>query len=159
MKYYIIGVIVVIILVTGCLYLFLGKKDNKKELKDLTSLRFHYTSGYAMYAYTTYEIKYDNKYTITIKPYGIPDEEAKTYDISEEEINKILNVLNKYNVIKWDGFSKSNKDVLDGDSFSFSAYFKDGRSISAHGYVSYPNNYGDVKKELIEIFENGRKEL
>jgi len=156
MKYYIIGIIVLVVV---CITLFIcfGKKTNKKELKNLESLRLNYTNGYAMYAYTTYEIKKEDKYKITIKPLGIPDEEAKTYDISDAEIKKILDVLNKYEVTKWDGFNKTNKDVLDGDSFSFSAKFEDGTSISAHGYVSYPKNYGDVKKELIEIFNNGRE--
>ena len=156
MKYYIIGIIALVLIGVG-LFMFFGKKDNKKELKDLRNLKFHYTSGYAIYAYTNYEINYDDKYTITIKPYGIPDEEAKTYDISEEEIEKILEILNKYDVKKWDGFRKSDKNVLDGDSFSFSARFEDGTSISASGYVSYPTNYSNVKKELIEIFNNGRE--
>ncbi len=156
MKYYIIGIIVLIVV---CISLFIcfGKKNTKKELKNLESLRLHYSSGYAMYAYTTYEIKKEDKYKITIKPLGIPDEEAKTYDISEEEIKKILDILNKYEVIKWDGFNKTNKDVLDGDSFSFSAKFEDGTSISAHGYVSYPENYRNVRNELEEIFNNGRE--
>ena len=157
MKYYIICGIVVLVLIGIGLFVFLGKKDDKTELKDLKSLRLYYTGGYAAYAYTIYEIEYNDKYTITIKPYGVPDEETKTYDMSEEEIQKILDILNKYNVKKWDGFNKNDKDVLDGDSFSFSAKFGDGTSISAHGYMMYPDNYGNVKNELVEIFNNGRE--
>ena len=42
---------------------------------------------------------------------------------------------------------------LDGDSFSFSLYTEDGKSISASGYMSWPKNYGEVEKELTNIFD------
>ena len=31
---------------------------------------------------------------------------------------------------------------------------KDGKSISASGYMKWPTNYGNVKKELKEIFDS-----
>ncbi|MBP5242600.1 MAG: hypothetical protein J6Z36_02795, partial [Clostridia bacterium] len=39
-------------------------------------------------------------------------------------------VLNKYNVYSWDGFDKTNKNVLDGNSFSFSVNMNNGDDIS-----------------------------
>ncbi|MBQ4468018.1 MAG: hypothetical protein II918_07360 [Firmicutes bacterium] len=49
---------------------------------------------------------------------------------------------------KWDGFCKSNPDVLDGYSFSFEAETIDGKKISARGSNSYPSNYGKFEDYL-----------
>ena len=40
------------------------------------------------------------------------------------------------------------------DYFLFSINMKDGKSISASGYMKWPTNYGNVKKELKEIFDS-----
>ena len=64
---------------------------------------------------------------------------------------KLINVLNEYNVAKWDGFHKSDQNVLDGDSFSFSMYTLEDRYISASGYMSWPENYRNIEDAFDEI--------
>ena len=63
-------------------------------------------------------------------------------------------IFNKYEVYKWNWFNKNNKDVLDGDSFSFNLSTIDNGDITAHGYMSWPKNYSEVKSELDNLFES-----
>ena len=143
-------IIIVIIIIVGVIVM-LGSRKVKK-IDSITQLRFSYSSGYMMNSDTVYEIlKKDDKYYANIKPYLVPSDEAFEVELDEKVINEIIEVLNKYEVSKWDGFSKSNKYVLDGDSFSFSIHMEDGSDIFASGYMMWPKNYGEVKSELNRI--------
>ena len=129
----------------------LGSRKVKK-IDSITQLRFSYSSGYMMNSDTAYEItKNGSKYYANIKPYLVPSDEAFEVELDEKVINEIIEVLNKYEVSKWDGFSKSDKYVLDGDSFSFSIHMDNGSDIYASGYMMWPKNYGEVKSELNRI--------
>ena len=162
MKWLWIILILIILLIIIYMVFFRGKDNDPivstREIKDIKSLHYSYSVGYAMYANYIYEIKCNDKCIIKIKPNGYSEEEAKEYEVSEDKIKEIINVLNKYEVSKWDGYSKSDPNVLDGDSFSFSLYEKDGKSISASGYMMWPEHYRDVKNELKEIFDSFIKE-
>ena len=148
---FIISIIVVIIALF--LIFFNNKKNNKVVLKDTTSFRLFYTQGYMMNADTIYEYKKENdKYIMSIKPYLVDSENTVSFEVNNNIIKEIEDILNKYEVYKWDGFDKNDKDVLDGDSFSFSVSMND-KSISAHGYMKWPDNYRNVKSEVSSIFE------
>lgn len=124
-------------------------------IKNIKHLRYSYTGGYAMYAYTIYEIDFkDGNYYLTIKPNGVPDEEKQEVKMKKEDIKKIEDILNKYNVSFWDGFNKTDKNVLDGNSFSFTLDYDENKTIHAYGYMMYPKNYREVKTELIDLFSN-----
>ena len=146
LKYLIIIVIIIVEVIV-----MLGSRKVKK-IDSITQLRFSYSSGYMMNSDTVYEItKNGSKYYANIKPYLVPSDEAFEVEIDEKVINEIIEVLNKYEVSKWDGFSKSDKYVLDGDSFSFSIHMDNGSDIYASGYMMWPKNYGEVKSELNRI--------
>ena len=55
----------------------------------------------------------------------------------------------KLGVPSWNGFSKSDPNVLDGESFSLDIELSDGRKIYAHGCNAYPKNYHEFM-ELID---------
>ena len=96
-----------------------------------------------------------DKIIINIKPNNLPYEEAKTIEINDNKvISEIENLLNKYEVYKWDGFSKSDNNVLDGNSFFFNLVYSDNKKINANGYMMYPKNYKEVKEGLDSIFMN-----
>ena len=52
---------------------------------------------------------------------------------------------------KWDGFNKSNPDVLDGYTFTFEAETVDGKKMHAYGSNSYPENYRKFEDYLWNI--------
>ena len=158
MKYVII-IITVIALMIGGFFLYKKMKEKeiieKVEIGELTSLYLSYSKGYMMNANIQYDFKYDdktNKYIVEIKPYLVADEDKLVTEVDEKFQNKLKEILIKYDVAKWDGFSKSDQNVLDGDSFSFGAWFKDKTSIHASGYMMWPDNYSNVRGELDSLF-------
>ena len=157
--------IVILLIIFVIMYvIYLIKKDKGdntpvvNEIKDIKEIDYSYSVGYAMNAYYKYDLLCEDKCTIKIKPNGYPEEDTKEYEVDDESINKIIDILKKYEVYKWDGYSKSDKNVLDGDSFTFIVRFKDGSSIHASGYMMWPDNYRNVKNELEEIFNSFIKE-
>ena len=91
---------------------------------------------------------------LKIKPNNVPEEETKEFELNENQILEVINILNKYDVFNWDGFHKNNKNVLDGDSFNLNLYTKNKDNISASGYMMWPKNYLNVKNELDNYFMN-----
>ena len=151
-KYIVFVVALLLILIFMAIRLFNHSID--VVVSDIKHMRFHYTKGYAMNADVSYEIDCDNgECILTYKPYGIDMESAKKKKLDSETVKKIENILTKYEVARWDGFNKNAKNVLDGDSFSFSLTMKDDSNISASGYMKWPENYGNVRSELDAIFE------
>ena len=151
MKYVLIALaIMVIVVFTALVVIKLNKKT--KPINGLTYMHFTYTTGYHMYAYTIYDIEYkDGKYMASIKPTDVPDEEKKEVELSSEVVTNIEKKLTEYKVSKWDGFNESDHGVLDGNSFSFSLKYENEESISAHGYMRWPDNYRDVRNYLDEV--------
>ncbi|MBQ2581234.1 MAG: hypothetical protein II574_06370, partial [Ruminococcus sp.] len=94
----------------------------------------------------------DGKHSITVRLDGVVEEDALTIDVDEEFAQKLMAVIDEYNLRKWDGYSKSDKNVLDGSSFGFSARFDDGASIYASGYECYPKGYAEVSGALGGLF-------
>ena len=127
----------------------------KKDIyiKDIKYLHYTGTTGTAINAGYDYTIELINKkYIATIRLNGKSNDEIKKVEIKKDVINNIENILNKYNVYKWNNFHKYDKNVLDGNSFSFNVNYQDNKSISASGYMKWPDNYGDVRNELESIF-------
>lgn len=143
-----------LLLVPLCSILFLtGCLKKPVEIKKIKSFRYSYTTGYAMYSYVVYEINLeDDKYIATIKENGKSDDEAIKIEISEDKVLELENILKDKRVGTWDGFNKSDQDVLDGDSFSLVIYFEDGTSIHASGYMMYPKNYSSFKEACDSYF-------
>ena len=143
----------------------LGISKNKpitptaSNISNIKYFYFTYSNGYAMNAYTKYQIdEKDGKYIATIKQHGEPEEDAKEVELSLEKMKELENILNKNNVSKWNGFNKTDKNVLDGDSFSFSLRMENNKGISASGYMKWPENYKNVVRELETFFGNLIKE-
>ena len=151
---------IVIFIILGVIILIVKLCNNNNvlitpsKIHDIQSLRYSYSTGTMVYSSVVYEMNCDknNKCTILIKPNGIPEREAKTYDMYDEDVNKVIEVLNKYDVLDWDGFKKSDPYVLDGNSFSFNLKTKDNKEVTASGYMKWPKNYHEVRDELRNIF-------
>ena len=68
----------------------------------------------------------------------------------KSEYRSFAEKLDKLGVRSWDGFSKSDPDVLDGSSFSLEIVLADGKTMHAHGCNAYPKNYREFEKMLNE---------
>ena len=151
MKMKIILIIIVLIILITIIFFASTKKES--SIKDIQNFHFSYTTGNYMNAYVIYDLNHENnKYIVTIKPNNIDNEQAKKIEVDKNTVNKITKTLNKYNVEKWNNFNKSDKHVLDGNSFSLSLKTKNCK-VSANGYMKWPKNYTEVKQELDKIFD------
>ena len=147
-------IISICVIITGVLVvILLIRRPEQVKINDIKRFYFSYSNGYMANSNVIYELEM-NSYgcNITIKPYEIPEEEKMSLYVGDVVCKKVEDVLNKYNVIKWDGFKGNDPYVLDGDSFSMSLTLKDGTNISASGYMKWPENYIKVRNELDDIF-------
>ena len=150
-KILIISIIVLIIgVLIGVLFMI---KGSGFKIDGLKKIRFSYSNGYMMDSNINYELENDEYVTkVVIKPFGVSESDKVSFYVDKSVSDKVVEVLNKYNVSKWDGFDGNDELVLDGDSFSMYITLTDGKSISANGYMEWPENYGKVKGELDDIF-------
>ena len=155
-SYIIIGIIVIVI--TVLLVLFIRKKKenvNKVDINNIISFHLSYSNGYMMNANIIYDYYYDkklDKYMVSVKPHLVADEDKVLVEASSDFGDKIKDILIKYNVSTWNGFSEADKNVLDGDDFSLSIRMEDEQNISANGYMRWPNNYRNVRDEFDNLF-------
>lgn len=147
----IIGICVLVI--GGIILFFVLRKTEDTKITDLKKMKFSFTQGYMINSDTYYELENDDYgCKVTIKPYEYDEASKASFYVDESISKNVLDVLNKYNVKKWDGFKGDNKYVLDGDTFSMNITLKNGTEITASGYMEWPENYSKVKSELEDIF-------
>ena len=125
-------IIIGIIIVSVFLFFFLKKEKN---ITNINKVYFTYSTGNYMNASVSYE-------------------DAREYVVDKKILKEIEIILKQYHVAIWDNFHKYDKNVLDGNSFSFRVCFENNQEIEANGYMKWPKNYQEVKKELNEIFSN-----
>ena len=144
MKTGIFAVIAIIIAIITTLGISKNKPitPTASNISNIKYFYFTYSNGYAMNAYTKYQI----------------DEKDGKYELSLEKMKELEIILNQYNVSELNGFNKTDKNVLDGDSFSFSLRMENNKGISASGYMKWPENYKNVVRELETFFGNLIKE-
>ncbi|MBR4555065.1 MAG: hypothetical protein IKO27_05670 [Ruminococcus sp.] len=94
----------------------------------------------------------DGRGVISIRIEGVREEDALKLDADEGFAEELERIIAEYGLRKWDGFSKSDQNVLDGSSFGFSVRYDDKSSISAHGYMRYPKNYAEVNSAFDGLF-------
>lgn len=66
---------------------------------------------------------------------------AKRIDGDQHFYNELVQIFNENQIMSWDGFDKTNPNVLDGYSFNMRAVIDDDKEITAHGNNSYPETY------------------
>lgn len=147
MKYKPLLLLFMVLIVCICLLLFL-KKVKKNKIKDISHFSFDYSVGNYSDANVSYSLNCTDICVATIKMEGIKLENASKYKVDLEFVKGLESILKKYDVASWDGFNKSNKNVLDGNSFSLYIKMNSGNSISASGYMKWPNNYKKFKNEV-----------
>lgn len=145
-KYILIGLIIVIFLIL----IILVRIDNKAEKISIKNFEYHYTINNSSNNSVRYKVECNDKCNITIND----RKEKKEYEISKEHLKELEEILTKYSVYRWNGYNKVNKKVKDGKSFTLKVTLENNKTIKAHGYMSYPNNYKLVKEEIDSYFNN-----
>lgn len=61
-------------------------------------------------------------------------------------------LIERYDIVSWNGFKKSNRFVLDGEMFSLRIVYDNGFVIDAHGDNSFPEHYYEFQAAVDELF-------
>ena len=130
----IIAIIIVILICISEAY-----KKNTNINKPITGIKeFHLeTTGIG---YTSYDFTCNKQCS-----------DDKGNELSKEQVNKIIKILNKHKVRKWNGFQKKNDNYWsDASGFKLNIVLDDNSSITASGVMAYPEEYDDFGKEIGE---------
>lgn len=97
----------------------------------------------------------DGKALLKCNFFGAVSEKDKNIEktIDAKYLSELEQILRDNNISEWNGFDQSEDGVLDGSGFSMKIDYDDGSSISAHGYMKYPDNYDKVQDELDAFFK------
>ena len=117
---------------------------------QINKLEYGYTNGYEVNSDVSYKIDCEDKCILIIKEYGKDEKDVITKKLTNKDMDKFEDMINKYHILSWKGFNKSDKNVLDGNSFSFRLRYNDDEKLSASGYMMYPNHYRDFKEKFEE---------
>ena len=130
---------------TGC---------GKKVENNVNIVSFKYSYGSHMGFYYDYTLTLDGD-DVTFNKYIYGEEEQGTVmSISASSLEDIKKIINENEIYKWDGFDKSNDNVMDGSEFNLEVIYDDGSKIVAHGYMKYPDNYEESSKPLKEYLDS-----
>lgn len=151
MKKIIVVVLLLLVIVFINVLLFHNSKRNQKVL-SIKSLNFYYSQWSMANSGVRYELNCKGDCTLLYKAHGVPFDNPIEYKVDKSTVLELEKLLNKYEVFKWNGFNKTDNNVLDGDSFSFSVVMGNDDIISASGYMKWPIHYWEVKKGLDTIF-------
>ena len=104
------------------------------------------------FVYRNGEIRYDS-YQITMDAdgYHVSINEEQEQPVSADAVDALMNVINAYDVVSWDGFSESRSFVLDGEAFWLDFTLTDGTSVHARGDNVFPERYFEAMSAMWNI--------
>lgn len=148
-------VIIIMICISILLFLLLVSiiifnKRNSREVRKLIKFHYNYYGGMSTKYNVNYDIECSNKCIGNIKT---KNNNYLDININDDTINKLINIINKNYIYKWNGFDKS-LNATDGSGFNLQIVCDDNRKINAKGYMKFPKNHKILKEELNELFEN-----
>lgn len=73
--------------------------------------------------------------------------------VGEDIWEKAEEIVRKYDLASWDGFSGYEPEILDGEGFALYLVFEDGFSCSASGDNCFPADYFVVSSEMDGLME------
>lgn len=144
----ILAILTVITIVVVLLGQYVKINSYKGDIRSFSFSSGSYFGGYAKY--TIERDGYDAIYTA--KGYNMSDLDIRK-TVDAKELDELQRIIEEYKVGAWDGFDKSDDNILDGSSFSLHVEYMDGRRIDAHGYMEFPINYAMVENEFVTFFE------
>jgi len=126
--------------------------DEMMKKKEISSFEYFHNGSisYDGYNYTFYRDE-EGVYLTSEMNCGW---EKLDIALDEEVMEQLESIVFEHRMQNWDGFSKTNKHVMDGEGFSLEIKFTDGTIVSAHGSNAFPEGYGEAVDEFNGIFWN-----
>ena len=136
----------------------LGKRAKDNE-SGVVGFYYHYDGTIGGDSFTYQVQKKDDKIMLTYESMEHSDWGEMTKELDEAFLSRLTELYKNCRVAAWEGYRKTNTMVSDGDGFSLSLYFADGKSMSASGMNAHPEGYRDFRDAMNEIFDPVIKEL
>lgn len=141
-------IIYVILIILALFVIFFAYKENSyKPINGIKNFKYSYFGGWITKNNVFYEVKCNNKCKANIR---IAEMESKEFTLNDKTVKKLVALLNKYQVSKWDGYNRRSSST-DLASFSLEIDTNDNKEIKAYGYGYFPRNHDKFKEELIEL--------
>lgn len=152
-KKYLIFFILFIILGIILLLFFIFRKSPSLII-DSTILSFSYSFS-SDGGVATYEIEpVGSEYNMQEKYIKGSSEKTKVEKIdSVDFLEKLKDIINKYEMNAWDGFNKSENGSTN-ETFSLRIKYADGHIIQASGKSKFPKNYEKASQELKDLLSS-----
>ncbi|MDO4732350.1 MAG: hypothetical protein Q4B50_02370 [Bacillota bacterium] len=145
-KYILLGVLLMLLS-------FLSACREEIEITEVLAFDFSCSNSMDLLSAERYSLDYTGEYYIAfVKPALVPESEAIYCTVNESFVRELEELLRKYEIGKWNGFHKSSKFAMDGDSFQLNIRMQDGDSLEADGYMKRPKNYSSFVTELAALF-------
>lgn len=111
------------------------------------------TGGMVMNSGRTYEAVADGEgVNVRIRLEGVAMKDAPVFRTDAAFFDRIEDIVKKNGVPGWDGFNGSDGSVMDGSGFVLDVRMRDGESVHAAGYMSYPPGYGAFYSGIAALF-------
>ena len=120
--------------------------------RHVTEMYFAESASYVK-AIRSYSFKCEEGKFLAVFELAYPDEPF-IIEVDQTWAETLDVILLRYEVTQWDGFSESDRYLLDGTHFSFDCTFSDGTSVTANGYGSFPRGYYEASAEIEKLFES-----
>lgn len=147
---------ITMVIASSCISQNKTKKD-KMDNERLTYFSFDHHNSMAMYHGEKYKVSLEKDGRIhLIIDEAFPDE--KELYINDSSIfDSLLAIVRTYKTDKYKKNYQPKFQVFDGDSWNLYYKYNTGRSVSADGYMAYPDNYRDMRKALSAYFKKWRE--
>ncbi len=123
------------------------------EDASIEKMEYSYAATYIGGIYTYSVLKTDEANRLEVVYMSINEDNPYTADVSDEDMKALTDIVRRYDMGSWDGYHKSNTNVLDGSSFSILVGLNDGTSISASGSNCGPKDYRAACREIVNILQ------
>ena len=134
---------------------YAAKKITDNTITDIESLKLR-LSGMRLSEEYEFIVNGDkteiSHYTIS---YANSEEERVLEKRTVCDTKTVIDALNRFEVIKWDGFhGKPPKGVLDGTTFNITATLNGGQKLYADGSQNFPKHFYELEEWLYTVFKD-----
>ena len=150
------GVAILIGIVAAIVFLVGGQS----KTRDGSIVEFSFGHGGGMSGDVQYTLKrQDNLALLSINRTGALYDKGGNVEktVDGKYLDRLADIINENEVAKWDGFDKSAHGILDGGGFVLKVTYDDEKTIEAHGYMMFPDNYAVVSDKFEELFSEIEK--
>lgn len=125
-------------------------KDNKSGISQF-NYRFDGTIGGNNYSYSL--SSKDGAVTFKYESMVYPKLGEAETAAESEVLDRLFEAYLEYRLAEWDGYSKYNTMVCDGEGFSLSIRFNDGAFLFADGSNAFPPRYAEFVGAMSAILD------